>query len=295
MEKHSEEMPDWEDQRMKIIGLGESSIRKSYYPELQQRLTELEQTNQDLIDAIEEIQEKEYEIRQNYEELRNIQDALNMARKKLHLLNTLTFQDIQSAMFSLNGYLTLTKELVQDEKASDYLEKSLNQLQKMERVFHVAKQYQNMGIHPPKWQNVMQVYIYAVSHLDISKYNPDIRLDGLEIFADPLLEDAFFYLLENFIQHNIHGTGYRFWYETGEGIVTLILQDDGIGILDTKKEEIFNRGNGLKEGIGLFLVREILSITEITIKETGEYQKGARFEISVPASKYRHISTGNQS
>jgi two-component system, sensor histidine kinase PdtaS len=33
---------DWESIRSKIIGLGEQSIRKSYYPELQQRISELE-------------------------------------------------------------------------------------------------------------------------------------------------------------------------------------------------------------------------------------------------------------
>jgi len=32
----------WEDQRYKIIGLGEHSLKKSYYPELRQRLAELE-------------------------------------------------------------------------------------------------------------------------------------------------------------------------------------------------------------------------------------------------------------
>ncbi len=33
---------DWEDKRDQIIGLGEHSLKKSYYPELQQRLRELE-------------------------------------------------------------------------------------------------------------------------------------------------------------------------------------------------------------------------------------------------------------
>ena len=36
------ETDDWESLRDKIIGLGESSIQKSYYPELQKRLGELE-------------------------------------------------------------------------------------------------------------------------------------------------------------------------------------------------------------------------------------------------------------
>jgi signal transduction histidine kinase len=42
-----------------------------------------------------------------------------------------------------------------------------------------------------------------------------------------------------------------------------------------------------REGMGLFLVREILSITGITIKETGAPQKGTRFEITVPREAHR--------
>lgn len=42
---------DWESKREQIIGLGEHSARKSYYPELQQKLRELEQTKLTLADA----------------------------------------------------------------------------------------------------------------------------------------------------------------------------------------------------------------------------------------------------
>lgn len=41
MSEPSNRMRDWQSQRDKIIGLGETSIRKSYYPALQQRLEEL--------------------------------------------------------------------------------------------------------------------------------------------------------------------------------------------------------------------------------------------------------------
>jgi len=37
----------------------------------------------------------------------------------------------------------------------------------------------------------------------------------------------------------------------------------------------------------MYLSREILSITGITISETGTYEKGARFEIRVPKGAYR--------
>lgn len=39
---HSDNDKNWDSIREKIIGLGEQSIRKSYYPELQQRISELE-------------------------------------------------------------------------------------------------------------------------------------------------------------------------------------------------------------------------------------------------------------
>jgi len=44
----------------------------------------------------------------------------------------------------------------------------------------------------------------------------------------------------------------------------------------------------------LIFVREILAITGITIRETGEPGKGARFEITVPKGGYRFIATGGK-
>jgi hypothetical protein len=38
---------------------------------------------------------------------------------------------------------------------------------------------------------------------------------------------------------------------------------------------------------GLFFVREILDITSITIKESGEPGKGARFEMTVPKGAWK--------
>ena len=53
------------------------------------------------------------------------------------------------------------------------------------------------------------------------------------------------------------------------------------------KERIFTRGFGSKRGYGLYLAREILALTGMTIAETGEAGKGARFEITVPKGGYR--------
>jgi signal transduction histidine kinase len=64
-------------------------------------------------------------------------------------------------------------------------------------------------------------------------------------------------------------------------------EDDGAGIPAQDKENIFRRGFGKHTGLGLFLSREILAITGITIRENGEPGKGVRFEILVPRDMYR--------
>ncbi|MEN6609360.1 MAG: HAMP domain-containing sensor histidine kinase, partial [Methanoregulaceae archaeon] len=67
----------------------------------------------------------------------------------------------------------------------------------------------------------------------------------------------------------------------------LVINDDGVGVAEKDKERVFKKGFGKNTGLGLFLTREILSLTGITIVENGEPGRGARFEIRVPADKVR--------
>ncbi len=53
---------------------------------------------------------------------------------------------------------------------------------------------------------------------------------------------------------------------------------------------IFQLGYGNNIGFGLFLIREILAITGMTIQENGEPGEGARFEITVPNGNWRYGS-----
>jgi signal transduction histidine kinase len=75
-------------------------------------------------------------------------------------------------------------------------------------------------------------------------------------------------------------------HESEEGL-ELVFEDNGIGISFDEKEKIFERGYGKNIGYGLFMVREILAITELTIRETGIPGEGARYEIHVPKRYYR--------
>jgi signal transduction histidine kinase len=109
----------------------------------------------------------------------------------------------------------------------------------------------------------------------------------LEIYADPLLEKVLFNLMDNVIQHGETVTEVTLRYQKRADDLVLIIEDNGIGIPLEKKRLLFERGFGKESALGLFLVREILSITGITISETGVEGMGARFEILVPANAYR--------
>jgi signal transduction histidine kinase len=110
---------------------------------------------------------------------------------------------------------------------------------------------------------------------------------NVRILADPLFEKVLYNLFDNAIKYGQIISTVKTWYEmTPEGLI-LVVTDDGVGIPDEEKEKIFDRSVGHGSGLGLFLSREILSVTNMTIQETGVYGKGARFEITIPHGNFR--------
>jgi signal transduction histidine kinase len=69
----------------------------------------------------------------------------------------------------------------------------------------------------------------------------------------------------------------------------LVCQDNGPGVPQKNKEKIFLRGFGKNTGLGLFLIREILAMTDISIRECGNEGEGSRFEIVIPSAAYRAV------
>lgn len=218
---------------------------------------------------------------------RMAKEGLELARKKLSILNRITFNNIQNSIFSLVGYIELQKEMVGDEPMKSYLDTEKELAADIASSLEFARYYQDMGMKPPVWKNVLETYLYAVSHLDLGDITKKEGVEGLEIYADPLLEKVFFNLAENVIRHGKNATEISLDYNINEEGLTLVFADNGAGIPLEMKEEIFRRPHAKEKGKGLFLAREILSITWITIEETGIPGRGARFEMRVPKEGFR--------
>jgi len=262
------------------------------YEQLTATEEELRGNYQEINAAYAQLTAAEEELREKYEELSRSEQALMQARRKLASLNALTFEDLRNAVFSLEGYLTLARQDPTGEKVGTYIGRSEEILHSVRHAMEAAKKYQELGINPPRWQNVKIVLLNALSHLDFSGISRVADLDELEIFADPLLEDVFFILMENVLHHGKGATEVRIGYREEAAKLTITIEDNGPGIPETGKEKIFGRDyKVMKGGSGLFLAREILSITGISIRETGVPGNGTCFEIVVPESRFRK---GNQ-
>jgi signal transduction histidine kinase len=122
------------------------------------------------------------------------------------------------------------------------------------------------------------------------KVTLSMEIESVEVYADRLLSSVFLYLVQNAISPGRKTTRIRlFWKESYEEL-HIVCEDDSIGIPPEAKEKIFNRQFSSRTSLEMYLCREILSITGITIRETGIYGKGACFEIRVPKGGYRFIA-----
>jgi signal transduction histidine kinase len=114
-----------------------------------------------------------------------------------------------------------------------------------------------------------------------------VDIGECEIYADPQVTRVFRNIFENAGIHGKNVTEIRVECTKYDRGLDVIIGDNGIGIPAELKSEIFEPGLMRNRGLGLFLAKEILSITGLTIEETGMPGEGARFEIHVPLECFR--------
>jgi PAS domain S-box-containing protein len=217
------------------------------------------------------------------------EEVIRLANKKLNLLSGITRHDIKNQLTALLEYIDLSKMTVQDPDLKKIIDKEEVVAHNIQRQIEFTKEYEDLGVSAPSWQDVKNCVTLGVTGLDLSGTALDVTgLSNVEIIADPLLQKVFFNLVDNALRYG--GKAMKTIRissrETGNELV-IVCEDDGSGIPVHEKMLIFERGYGKNTGFGLFLIREILATTGITIKETGEPGKGARFEMVVPNGGYR--------
>ncbi|MCQ1538844.1 PAS domain S-box protein [Methanocalculus taiwanensis] len=226
---------------------------------------------------------REYQsVGRDITEKKRMEEALRLTNNKLHLLSSITRHDILNKIMIAQGYLDLTTEVNASPALAKYLDNVTNAVSAIEGQIIFTREYEQLGVSEPVWTPIKQTIE--------RNYDQDIQIsyDGPEarILADPMIQKVFSNLIDNTLRHGEGADQIRIRCRETESGLAITYEDNGSGIPEKEKERIFYRGFGKNTGYGLFLVREILTITNITITENGEPGKGARFEIHVPKGGY---------
>jgi len=229
-------------------------------------------------------------LEREIQQRKQAEEALLQANKKLNLLSSITRHDMLNKLHSV-CLLTelLGRNYAQDSALAERLSRIEALLRDLEEMVWFTSDYQDMGAQEPSWQIIPDVIAGIHDWVRTIPLETDPGLTRYEVYADPLLGKVFYNLADNAAQHGERVTRIRVHGEVQHQGLVISWEDDGIGVPDGEKERIFSKGYGKNTGLGLFLVREILSITGITITEKGIPGKGALFEIVVPEGAYRIV------
>ncbi|MGA2699116.1 MAG: response regulator [Methanoregula sp.] len=220
-------------------------------------------------------------------ERKRVEEALALASRKLNLMSGITRHDVMNQLTVLSGSLELAQNTVKDPEGVTHIKRAFKAAETIRRQVEFTKGYEDLGVRAPVWQQVAGIIRSAASQLAATAISFEIPDDRLEIYADPLLIQVFYNLFDNARQHGGAVTRISITHHpAGTGLV-ITVADNGTGISPDDRPHLFEREFGKNTGLGLFLSREILSITGISISETGVPGKGARFEIAVPEGMFR--------
>lgn len=220
-------------------------------------------------------------------DLMTVSRSLTEANTLLNLLTSITRHDILNQVHTVS----LVCEVMHGESLTPEMEKYVSMIASSSEEIHAliefTREFQNLGHTAPVWQSIHSLF----------KNDTIIRILGpvelllpdqhVEILAVPLLGKVAFNLVENSKRHGKDLTCIRVSVRTDGDELIILYEDDGSGVRDNEKDLIFSRGYGKNTGLGLFFIKEILGITGISIRETGVYGVGVRFEIRVPKGNFR--------
>lgn len=247
-------------------------------------ITREKESEEALVRLNEEL-EKRVLVRTN--EATMAQEAYKQANLKLNLLSGITRHDILNQVTGLLGYLDFALDKVTDDEVRVFLTKCQAITETIKDQIGFTKVYEDIGTRSPTWQSVECLLQITRKNLKNANLHYHLDIAGLMIYADPLLEKVFFTLVENTIRHGQRATEVKISYLPDYSDLILVYEDNGVGVAAEDKQKIFKRGYGKNTGLGLFISREILLITNLSIQETGVAGSGVRFEIRIPEGKFR--------
>ncbi|HWR43369.1 sensor histidine kinase [Sporomusa sp.] len=275
---------DAEELRGKLIGLGEKSIRKNYYPELQRRMDELERLNAELEQRVAE---------------RTAQ--LAAANKELEAFCYSVSHDLRAPLRSIDGFsLAVLEDYGQlfDEEGIGYLNRVrlasqrmaelIDGLLNLSRLTRGDMIKQEVDLSMIAWSVAKELKQGCPERTITVIIEPDIKVYGdaglLRTLVENLLSNAFKFTAR--CPNAVIEMGKTLDGESGQAL--LYVRDNGAGFDMAYADKLFGAFQRLHtvhefpgNGIGLATVQRIINRHGGQIRAHGAVNQGATFFFSL--------------
>ncbi|OQA59523.1 MAG: sensor protein RstB [Euryarchaeota archaeon ADurb.Bin294] len=213
--------------------------------------------------------------------------ALFEMQKKDNLLQSVLFHDLMNL---LTIHALNLESMMDHYKYSDEVFLELSDMHVLlEKIIKTVQEIRDINTNSvcPFWQSVESIIDGVKSNFLLSPLIIQSTINGIEIFADTLIQRVFNNLIQNSLLHG-KATTIRISAFHDKDNLKIRYEDDGVGIDLDEKERIFLPKIGKNSGMGLYYVRSILALNNMTIEETRPAGlTGAQFDITIPLKKYR--------
>lgn len=227
------------------------------------------------------------QIDQAEEAARRAEADLRIANEKLRVLGSMTRHDALNQLAVVLGRLDLVRTSSKDPLVLKQVVESLKSAESIRQMLQFTAEYQKIGVSGSQWIDVRDAFEKAAEHLEASGIQATSEVGGLEIMTDIMFEKVLANLVDNSQRHGKTVERISLRHQVKEDHMMLVYEDDGVGLTLGEKANLFRPGFGKHTGYGMFLSREILEFGGLSIFETGDPGKGARFEIMIPKDRYR--------
>ena len=224
------------------------------------------------------------------------QERLAEQRDDLRLLNQVMRHDIRNDLQLIGAYAELLEDHV-DEEGEEYLEIIKESTESATDLTTTARDLARVMLDADsevRSVSIEGVLAQQVEELRSGHPGAVVAIEGsipdVEVAGNDMLGSVFRNLLANAIQHNDE-TPPTVTVSAVErdGVVEVRVADNGPGIPDAQKEEIFGRGEkGLESsgaGIGLYLVQSLVDTYGGGVFVEDNEPEGAVFAVELPIAE----------
>ncbi|WP_424358009.1 ATP-binding protein [Methanocella sp. MCL-LM] len=231
------------------------------------------------------------------------EEDLSEARKRAELYVDLMGHDINNLNQVGIGYLEMALDTLDgDDERKALLRQPLESMQHSSKLIDNVRLLQSIQAEGRRQEiknigsllaEVKEEYTRIPDRAVLIDYRP---VDDCHVMASPLLKEAFRNIVDNAVKHSAGQALIRITLEkttgTDKHCYRISIEDSGPGIPDPVKEQLFTRSISGRartrgSGLGLFIARILVEDAKGTIRVedriAGDYTKGSRFVITLPA------------